>query len=223
MGRSAAATRRPSSANKLYVEHAFLCKTHIQKHVRTTPRTRTVSITSICIPNALTYPRTLSGTRAILGPVPKINISIPEGKRDQRLTRVCTYTKSLPGFGTTTSKTSQCVVVHASHGRGPSKLGTSHNRTLPSRNMTGPVHTRPSASVMPAGPTEVTWTGGGTSEASMLVRTVGRSGAWSGRVVWMARSRSWCGGRTADSLNGRGVLHGRGRRAARRAVVDIRV
>lgn len=159
-GSSAAATRRPSSANKLYVEHAFF-----------------VSITSICIPNSFTYPRILPGTSSILAPVPKIRIS---------------------GFGTTTSNTSQCALVHSPHERPPPlpspRLGTSHNSTFPSRNTTGPVNTRPSASLIPAGPTEVTWTGGGTSEASMFVRAVGRSGACRGRVVWIGRSVCWRSG-----------------------------
>lgn len=157
MGSSAAATRRPSSANKLYVEHAFF-----------------VSMASICIPNSFIYPRILLGTSSILAPVPKIRIS---------------------GFGTTTSNTSQCALVHSSHERLPPlpspKPGTSHNSTFPSRNTTGPANRRPSASLIPAGPTESTWTGGGTSEASMFVRAVGRSGTCRGRVVWIERSVPW--------------------------------
>ena len=79
---------------------------------------------------------------------------------------------------------------------------------------------------MPVGPTEETWTGGGTSEASIFVRTVGRSGACRGWVEWIGRSdgwlRSWPSGCTAEKLGKR--LHGRGRRkAARRRLFMVSV
>lgn len=152
-GRSAAATRLPSSASRLYVDDAFL-----------------VSITSSCMPSPVINDLTLGGTNSTRAPVPNTRIS---------------------GFGTTTSNMDQCSFVQPSHFSMPDPFpergcavlttelkppfGTSHKNTFPSKNMTGPLKTSPSASLMPVFETERTCTGGGMSEARMLVNVVGRS------------------------------------------------
>jgi hypothetical protein len=76
-GKRAAATRRPSSARRLYVEQAFLChaiwETTINLMMVETP---TVSMTSSCIPSFLRHSRRTDGGCTRVFPVPNTNISI---------------------------------------------------------------------------------------------------------------------------------------------------
>lgn len=180
-GRSAAATRLPSSARRLYVDDAFL-----------------VSITSSCMPSPVIYDLILGGTNSTRAPVPNTRIS---------------------GFGTTTSNMDQCSLVQPSHlSIFPDTIpvltvelnppfGTSHKNTFPSKNITGPVKTSPSASLMPVFETERTWTGGGMSEARMLVSVVGRS------VRRVGETCIFRGPSCVDKAVGARFRHVRGRRS----------
>jgi len=185
-GSNAAATRRPSSASKLYVEHAFLWKSeessrlalHSQCIGSRPHRIHDVKLYSHFL-QVTSYTRRrklhpFTSTKhqdfyVVFSPAWLVNWKFPNA----------------PGFGTTVSNTLRCSRPQPSH----RCEGTFHKKTLPSRKMHADGRTSPSASWIPADVMELTCTGGGTSPASMFVNAVGRSTCRIA-VVCMARRDS---------------------------------
>ena len=99
-------------------------------------------------------------------PVPNIRIS---ARLSELSTRMLSLVLFLPGFGTTTSKISNCSLLQASH----NGHGVSHRKTLPSKNIHEEGRMRPSCSSIPAGVIPRTWTGGAGPPPRMLWILVG--------------------------------------------------
>lgn len=182
-GSNAAATRRPSSASKLYVEHAFLWK--YEESPRSALRSQCMGSSPYRIHDIKLYSHFLQVTPYtrrrklhpfscakhqyfyfVLSPAQSVNCKSP----------------NTPGFGTAVSNTLKCSRPQPSH----RFEGTFHKKTLPSRKMHADGRIRPSASWIPAGVMELTCTGGGTSPASMFVNAVGRSTC---RIAVVCRAR----------------------------------
>lgn len=92
-----------------------------------------------------------------------------------------------PGFGTTASNISKCSLVQPSQ----RFSGTSHRKTFPSKKMQADGSMSPSARSIPAGVIELTWTGGGLSDARIFVNADGVRESRSIGALWKARRPAW--------------------------------